>query len=1553
MGGRSTIRRTVGATGRVFAVVAALVATQMLWALPANAAAAANLDACGNGTVAVPLTCSSASNPTGWQNGDINANSGHYKEGDSVPYRALVTGLARLNAQNLPIVHTLDIDYDTLASAHHAFDYLTTYNRTVTTANPCDGQSAVSPCSGPTQLAIPHDPTLPNNITQVAGSMSIWNGSITDVSYVGAPSGNDLTRTIRVSFTIGSNDCVGNDCDGIIAWGGHIASELDWGAGSGAGGINGASYHMDINALDGTGGKQSKSVQAAAVVPPPTMATQVSTATPAVGAPVTDTATLSGTNGVPSGTVTFFLCGPSATPPDCSTGGTQVGNPVAVTPSGTNSGTATSASTTPTVAGNYCFRIVYTPDAAAQYSPGSHTNLTTECFNAATPTLTLTKAADAGSVSAGTAIGYTLTVTNTSSTSAFNVVLTDTLPTNGGLAWTVNPASAACNIANGVLTCNFGTIAGNGSASVHISSPTTSATCGSAVSNTASVTSSNGGSATSGAPTTITVNCPNLSVTKVADAGSVSAGSDIGYTITVTNSGAGAATGVTLTDSLPANSGLTWAESPDNPNCGISNGVLTCNFGTLAANGGSASVHISSPTTSGTCGTVSNSASATSTNGGSANSGTATAITVNCPSLSVTKVADASSVSAGTAIGYTITVANTGAGLATGVTLTDTLPANNGLTWAESPDNPNCGISNGVLTCNSGTLAGGGASASVHISSPTTSGTCGTVSNTASATSTNGGSANSGTATAIAVNCPSLSVTKVADAGSVSAGTAIGYTITVTNNGAGSATSVTLTDTLPANNGLTWAESPDNPNCGISNGVLTCNFGTLAGGGASASVHISSPTTSGTCGTVSNTASATSTNGGSANSGTATAIAVNCPSLSVAKTADASSVSAGTAIGYLITVTNNGPGTATGVTLSDTLPANSGLSWTENSNNCSIANGALSCSFGTLGSGASASVHIDSPTTSATCGTVANSALANATNVAQGASVGPVSITVNCPNLIVTKTADAASASAGTAIGYTITVTNNGTGAATGVMLTDTLPTNGGLTWTESPDNPNCNIGSGVLTCNFGTLAGGGASASVHISSPTSAATCAQPVSNTASATATNLAAPVFTAAPVVITVNCPNVVITKVADATSASAGDTIGYTITVTNNGAGAADTVTVTDTLPTNAGLSWTESPDNPNCAIANGVLTCNFGTVAGNGGSVSVHISSPTTAATCGTVNNTASVTETNGSPAQASAPITVNCPNLVITKVADNANVTAPNPIGYTITVTNNGAGAATGVTLSDTLPNNAGLSWTINPSNQNCNIANGVLGCSFGTLAANGGSASVHITSPTTTATCGGNVVNTATAGATNALATVTSTASTIAVACPAFCRPDFTPTTTLTGVIPNNVTVSGNTVIQNADIRGSVTVNAGANVFIVNSKFASTINSTNAASFEMFGSSVQSGALTIRGTTGRVWVGNTGNDPSGNQGTCTGNLLQHVEISGSKGGVRFINNTLSGSLTVANNKAPQSDYITLIKLNKIAGTINCSGNLPPASNGGGANTVQGTRSGECSSPTF
>ena len=225
---------------------------------------------------------------------------------------------------------------------------------------------------------------------------------------------------------------------------------------------------------------------------------------------------------------------------------------------------------------------------------------------------------------------------------------------------------------------------------------------------------------------------------------------------------------------------------------------------------------------------------------------------------------------------------------------------------------------------------------------------------------------------------------------------------------------------------------------------------------------------------------------------------------------------------------------------------------------------------------------------------------------------------------------------------------------------------------------------------------------------------------NTATADATN--APEKTDSDT-ITCQKPDVSLEKKATKATVDAGDPIEFTITATNSGlpgTGNAKSVVIKDDLPGNDGADWSIVSPLSGCTISGAVgteqLTCDPIDLA-PGESYDVVVSSQTAYDKCGVYDNTATfspytapqrvpaideedgpVAIPNGNAGSGeSNEATITClkPDLKVEKTADAATVDAGQDVGFTITTTNDGPGAAKGVTLKDELPN--GLTWSIDP----------------------------------------------------------------------------------------------------------------------------------------------------------------------------------------------------------------------------------------------------------------
>jgi hypothetical protein len=351
------------------------------------------LEQCENGTSGIAPCTGSA-----WITGNLNQNNSAYREDDFVPFRSVITSLVAGHA------YTLRISYDAVEDGLHAYDYLGTFDASAAPGQqvvPCSGVAGTAPphaCgNGPSTRPVPADTNtaFPSG-SQLAGVFSAWGATLNGATYVNPVPINvgttgTVERLIDVTFTA-DGDTV------VLAWGGHIASSLDWGAGNTfVDARAGASFHMRVLEINGAStGHRDLSLHGDAIAPVPSpFTTQVDRSSVEVGSAVVDAATLGGRPGAPvSGVVNFFWCFSPTGRPDCTVGGTPIlpGQVVAAPSPGSTDGVA-SVQFVPADAGSYCFRAEYRPSATALYSPAAHTNTTTECFVAVItpPRLTVAK----------------------------------------------------------------------------------------------------------------------------------------------------------------------------------------------------------------------------------------------------------------------------------------------------------------------------------------------------------------------------------------------------------------------------------------------------------------------------------------------------------------------------------------------------------------------------------------------------------------------------------------------------------------------------------------------------------------------------------------------------------------------------------------------------------------------------------------------------------------------------------------------------------------------------------------------------------------------------------------------------------------------------------------------------------------------------------------------------------------------------------------------------------------------------------------------------------
>jgi uncharacterized repeat protein (TIGR01451 family) len=607
-------------------------------------------------------------------------------------------------------------------------------------------------------------------------------------------------------------------------------------------------------------------------------------------------------------------------------------------------------------------------------------------------------------------------------------------------------------------------------------------------------------------PTCTDVPQADLRIEKSDSADPVTPGAALTYTVTVHNDGPSAAQDVAVTDTLPA--GVTFLSTTG---CGEDpNGVPTCTLGSIAS-GGSAAYTIS-VTAPGAAGTITNSASVSSTthDPDAADNATSEDTDVLIPvDLAITKDDGQATASPGTGVTYTIVVSNNGPNDATGATVTDTFPADlGGVTWT-------CAASAGSACTAAGSddisdsvdiLVGGSltytASGTIDASATGTLTNTATVSVPVGTGDTSPGDNSDTDSDALSPEAD-LAVFKSDDTDPVIVGDNIVYTVTVNNNGPSDAANVVVSDVLPG--GVTLvattgcAEDP--------NGVPTCSLGTIAAGGSG---PYTIQVTADTSGVITNGASVTSDTAdpaGGNNAVTEDTTVLGPPDLDLTKDDGGITAVPGDTVVYALTFAN-APGfvaTATGVEITEAVPANttfnpgaSTAGWVclpDNSAGsiCTLAVGSLAAG---AGGSVDFAVDVDGPVAAGVT-QIDNTAEID-DDGASGPDVNPAdnsdsdSTPVDAhPDLQITKDDGGIASGPGETIVYTLIFANVGNQDATGVTLIDTVPANttfnpasSAAGWVCVPDN---SAGS-VCSLAIGALAGGGGGGSadfaVDVDSP-------------------------------------------------------------------------------------------------------------------------------------------------------------------------------------------------------------------------------------------------------------------------------------------------------------------------------------------------------------------------------------------------------------------------------------------------------------------------------------
>ena len=575
------------------------------------------------------------------------------------------------------------------------------------------------------------------------------------------------------------------------------------------------------------------------------------------------------------------------------------------------------------------------------------------------PGLTITKTADATSAVPGQTVGYTIKVHNTGATAYTAVTVTDSLAQMADDATYGNDATADAGPPPTFSGAPDLTLTWTGDVdvgatviirySVDVKNPDPGdKLLIDTVTSTATGSTCVPGTTATACRVTVPVLTPALTITKTASAATTTPGATVTYTITAANTGQTPFTAATFTDDLTgvlddaSYNGATASTGPSSLSYTAPDLTWTANLGVGATATITYTATVSTPISGD--GTLTNTVtSATPGSNCPTTPGTdpRCTATVQVTQLTIINTSNVSTTTPGAVVRFTATFHNTGAVPYNGITIAtnaagvfdDAVP--NGDQTATSG-----GLRVGTLTLNGAMVSWTGdiaAGATVTVTGTVTvlnpdngdKSLASTITTTAPGSNCPAGGTDPACSVAVPVEIPALTIVKTADTGTTVPGGTVNYTITVTDTGPTPYTPATVSDSFAqmADDAVydIGSSQADIGELAYASGVLTWTGALTHGQSATItySVTVNNPDAGDkqVINTVTSPDAGATCPPGATSASCRLTIAVLTPALTIVKTANPATTTAGGIIAYKVTVTDSGQTTYTGATFTDDLAA--------------------------------------------------------------------------------------------------------------------------------------------------------------------------------------------------------------------------------------------------------------------------------------------------------------------------------------------------------------------------------------------------------------------------------------------------------------------------------------------------------------------------------------------------------------------------------------------------------------------------------------------------------